>query len=79
MKVTVLASCSRGDVQPAIALTAALTPRRHATRLVAPASFATLTAGRGVEFRPLPFDIVKETREPETTAIRSLCCVGCPA
>ncbi len=61
-----LASGSRGDVQPAIALAAALAARRHATRLVAPANFATLTAGRGVVFRPLPFDLIKEMHEPET-------------
>ncbi len=29
-------------------------------------NFATLTAGRGVDFHPLPFDLVKEMHEPES-------------
>jgi len=66
MKITVLASGSRGDVQPAIALAATLAARGHVTRLVAPANLATLTAGRGVDFHPLSFDLVKEMHEPET-------------
>src|SRR5271166_3788202 len=71
MNITVLASGSRGDAQPAIALAAALAARGHATRLVAPANFEALAAGRGAEFHPLPFDAVKQLHEPETEALFS--------
>jgi sterol 3beta-glucosyltransferase len=65
VKIAVLASGSRGDVQPAVAVSAALAARGHATRLVAPENFAALTAGRGADFHPLPFDSLKEINNPE--------------
>ena len=71
MKIAVLASGSRGDVQPAVALAASLAARGHATRLVAPANFAALTTGRGAEFHPLPFDSGKELHEPESETLFS--------
>ena len=62
MRIAVLASGSRGDVQPAVALAAALAARGHVARLVAPMSFAALAAGRSVEFHPLPIDVLAEMR-----------------
>ena len=76
MNVTVLAFGSRGDAQPAIALAAALAARGHATRLVAPADFRALAAGRGVDFHPLPFAAVDLVHEPE--AQRFLATGGVP-
>jgi sterol 3beta-glucosyltransferase len=69
MKITVLAYGSRGDVQPAVALAAALALRGHATSLVAPRNFAAFARGRGVEFHPMPIDMVEELRAPETEAL----------
>ena len=71
MNVTVLAFGSRGDAQPAVALASALAARGHPTRLVAPADFEALTAGRGVGFHPLPFAAVKLLDEPEAQSLFS--------
>src|SRR5271169_926688 len=60
MKICVLAFGSRGDVQPAVALSARLAGRGHGVRLVAPLNFAKLAAGRGFDFVALPLDITEE-------------------
>src|SRR5271168_423632 len=62
MKICVLAFGSRGDVQPAVALSARLAGRRHGVRLVAPLNFAKLAAGRGFDFVALPLDMMEELR-----------------
>ncbi|MGO9419468.1 glycosyltransferase [Roseiarcus sp.] len=69
MNVTVLAFGSRGDVQPAVALAAALALHGHATSLVAPRNFAALATRYGVGFRAMPIDMVEELRAPETEAL----------
>jgi UDP:flavonoid glycosyltransferase YjiC (YdhE family) len=71
MNVAVLAFGSRGDAQPAVALAGALAARGHSSRLVAPMNFAPLAAGRGAEFHPLPFDMLKLIHEPEAQALFS--------
>jgi hypothetical protein len=71
MNVAVLAFGSRGDAQPAVALAGALAARGHSTRLVAPVNFAPLASGRGAEFHPLPFDMLKLIHEPEAQALFS--------
>jgi sterol 3beta-glucosyltransferase len=50
MRIAVLSLGSRGDVQPLVALAAALAKRGHAVRLLSHANFAALAAGRGVAF-----------------------------
>jgi sterol 3beta-glucosyltransferase len=60
MKICVLALGSRGDVQPAVALSARLAERGHEVRLVAPLNFAKLAAGRGFDFVALPLDMTDE-------------------
>ena len=71
MNVTVLAFGSRGDAEPAIALAGALAARGHPTRLVAPADFRALAAGRGIDFHPLPFAAVDLLHEPEAQRLFS--------
>ena len=60
MKICVLALGSRGDVQPAVALSARLAERGHEVRLVAPLNFAKLAAGRSFDFVALPLDMTDE-------------------
>jgi UDP:flavonoid glycosyltransferase YjiC (YdhE family) len=60
MIISVLASGSRGDVQPPAALATSLALRGHSVRLLANDVFADLVAGRGVEFKPLGLDIRAE-------------------
>src|SRR6516164_5730863 len=71
MNVVVLAFGSRGDAQPAVALAGALAARGHPTRLLAPADFEALAAGRGVGFHPLPIEAVKLVSEPEAQSLFS--------
>lgn len=56
MRIAVPASGSRGDVQPLIALAAALAERGHEVRLLTHANFAELAAGRGLIFEPVAGD-----------------------
>ena len=62
MKICVLAFGSRGDVRPAVALSARLAGRGHEVRLVAPMNFAKLAAGRGFDFVASPLDMTEELR-----------------
>jgi sterol 3beta-glucosyltransferase len=56
MRIAVLSLGSRGDVQPLVALGAALGKRGHDVRLVTHANFAALAAGRGVAFEGVAGD-----------------------
>jgi sterol 3beta-glucosyltransferase len=56
MRIAVLSLGSRGDVQPMVALAAALTQRGHDVRVVAHENFAPLAEGHGVAFRGIPGD-----------------------
>ena len=71
MNVTVLAFGSRGDAQPALALAGALAARGHPARLVAPADFEAVAAGRGIDFHPLPFAAIDLLHEPEAQRLLS--------
>jgi sterol 3beta-glucosyltransferase len=64
MKVCIVASGSRGDVQPTVALAAALAARGHETRLVAPKNFGALAEGRGFAFHPMPIDVAAMASDP---------------
>ncbi len=71
MKVLVLAFGSRGDVQPAVALSARLAEHGHDVRLVAPMNFAKLAGGRSLDFVALPVDMTEELRSPEAEVLFS--------
>jgi hypothetical protein len=68
MKGAVLASGSRGTSSRQSHLRARWR-RGHSARLVAPKSYAALSAGRGAEFHPLPIDVIEEMRQPESEAL----------
>lgn len=65
MIVSVLASGSRGDVQPPAALALALAGRGHHVRLITNREFAGLVEGSDVRFCPLPVDIRAELQSPK--------------
>lgn len=52
-RITILTYGTRGDVEPFVALGIGLQGAGHAVRLAAPAEFAALAQGRGLEFAPL--------------------------
>jgi sterol 3beta-glucosyltransferase len=56
MRIAVLSLGSRDDVQPLIALGAALGKRGHDVRLITHANFAALAAGRGITFEGVAGD-----------------------
>lgn len=56
MRIVIVAIGSRGDMQPCIALGNALLRSGFAVRIVAPAPFAELVTGHGLEFAGLPVD-----------------------
>jgi UDP:flavonoid glycosyltransferase YjiC (YdhE family) len=57
MHITILASGSRGDVQPFVAVGAGLRRAGHHVRLAAPRNFGGVIGERGLEFFPLSADI----------------------
>src|SRR5271166_1152432 len=62
MIVSIVAFGTLGDVQPLAALAAALAARGHQVRLLAPDAFEHLASRRGVDFRPLAFDILADSK-----------------
>ena len=72
MRITVLAYGSRGDVQPYVALGAALQRAGHRVRLAAPGLFRALVEERGIEFCPLPGDPADLVRRAADSAGSSL-------
>ncbi len=56
MRIALVTVGSRGDVQPFVALAAALQQQAGPVALAAPASFATLAAAHSVRFHGLPVD-----------------------
>ena len=66
MRIAVIATGTRGDVQPFIALCARLCERGHEAYLVSLAEFADLSAEHGVALRPYSFDIKTEMNRPES-------------
>jgi sterol 3beta-glucosyltransferase len=65
MRVLVLAYGTRGDVQPMVALAAALRAAGHDPLLAAPASFAALAEPHGVPFAGLDEGILRLWSAPE--------------
>jgi UDP:flavonoid glycosyltransferase YjiC (YdhE family) len=65
MRIAVIATGSRGDVQPFIALCAALRERGHDAYLVSFVEFSELAALYGVSLRPYSFDLKAEMNRPE--------------
>jgi formylglycine-generating enzyme required for sulfatase activity len=57
MHITILASGSRGDVQPFVAVGAGLRRAGHHVRLAAPRNFGGVIGERGLDFFPLSGDI----------------------
>ena len=53
MRIAVITSGSRGDVEPYIALTKGLRKAGHVARLVAHENYQALVATHGVEFWPI--------------------------
>ncbi len=62
MKISILTYGSRGDVQPFLALAAALQKAGHAPTLAAPGRFADLASGHGIPFASLAGDPVEISR-----------------
>ena len=69
MNIAVLASGSRGDVQPYAALARGLQAAGHAVRLIAPEPFAALAREAGVAFWPLRGDLQAVLDSPELHAL----------
>ena len=65
LRIGILASWSRGDVQPAIALAQRLAGEGDDVTLLAPRGYATLATGRGFAFHPIPVDIDSAMNSPE--------------
>ena len=59
MRITILTYGSRGDVQPCLALAAALQQAGHAPLLALPASMRALADEHGIPVVPLPGDIAQ--------------------
>ena len=55
-RIAILTYGTRGDVEPFVALGVGLSAAGHTVRLAAPAPFAALARGRGLEFAPLAGD-----------------------
>src|SRR5580704_3921538 len=66
MRIAVIATGTRGDVQPFIALCAKLCARGHNAYLISLAEFADVAARHGVSLRPYSFDIKAEMNRPES-------------
>jgi sterol 3beta-glucosyltransferase len=64
MRYSLLSVGSRGDTQPYLALALALKARGHQVRFCAPANFAGLAQGLGVDFEPLPWDTQAALEDP---------------
>jgi sterol 3beta-glucosyltransferase len=60
MNVTILASGSRGDVQPFVALGAGLARAGHRVRLAADGCFAGLVRAHGLAFAPISGDVRRQ-------------------
>ncbi|HMQ35184.1 MAG TPA: glycosyltransferase [Chloroflexaceae bacterium] len=69
MNITILAVGSRGDVQPGVALGAALRRAGHAVRLASYAQFEGLAREHGLEFGPIAGDIMAVLQSDEGRAM----------
>jgi sterol 3beta-glucosyltransferase len=57
MRIAIIASGSRGDVQPYVALGKGLVEAGHDVRIVAPQNFAGLVEAHGLDFWPIDVDV----------------------
>ncbi|MEZ4672470.1 MAG: glycosyltransferase [Anaerolineae bacterium] len=71
MRITILTSGTRGDVQPYVALAKGLQAAGYRVRLAAPNNFDTFVERYGVEFAPLRADFYKLLDSPEGQALKS--------
>ncbi|GAB4200101.1 MAG: glycosyltransferase [Roseiflexaceae bacterium] len=69
MKISILAVGSRGDVQPALALGAALRRAGHTVRIGSYAQFAGLAAEHGLDFAPIAGDIAALLQSEQGRAV----------
>ena len=63
MKLSLIAICSRGDVQPIVALGRELSDAGYAVRIVTMASFEPMVRGQELEFFPVEGDAQVLTNE----------------
>src|SRR5438105_15348561 len=68
MRVTLLTSGTRGDVQPFIALGQELKKRGHEVRCTTHGDFEPLAQEAGIEFRPLPGSALELFKNPKVIA-----------
>ena len=66
--ITILASGTRGDVQPYVSLALGLRAAGHEVTRAADAGFRSLAANHGVPFRPLAIDDMALADSPEGRA-----------
>jgi len=71
MKIAILTSGTRGDVQPYIALGKALRTRGHDVLLACPDNFASWVEGHGLEFRSIGVDMQAFLQLPEGREVLS--------
>jgi sterol 3beta-glucosyltransferase len=64
MKISILTSGTRGDVQPYVALGKALQARGHTVLLACPDNFAAWVEGHGLEFRSIGVDMQTFLQSP---------------
>jgi UDP:flavonoid glycosyltransferase YjiC (YdhE family) len=69
MRIAVLASGSRGDVQPYVALSKGLLAAGHDVRLIAAQNYATLAESAGVAFCPTRGDVQAVAESEEMRAL----------
>lgn len=68
MRIAIHTIGTRGDVQPYVALALALRARSHEVLIAAPVQHAALVAARGIDFFPLPGDLLALLETPHGRA-----------
>ncbi len=69
MRIAILASGSRGDVQPYVALGKSLHDAGHDVRLISPQNYAGLAQAAGVAFHPTRGDVQAVADSEEMRAL----------
>lgn len=68
MRIVIIATGSRGDVEPYVALGRGLEKAGHTVRLVSHTTFAELVNSQGLEFWPVDVDVQDIAQSPEMRA-----------
>jgi sterol 3beta-glucosyltransferase len=68
MRIVIIATGSRGDVEPYVALGKGLEKAGHTVRLVSHTTFAELVNSQGLEFWPVDVDVQEIAQSPEMRA-----------